>query len=150
MPNRIIIGSDHRGKHLKDIIYTSLSEWNKIETVADVGPFEEESVDYPEYARLVAQGVQDMYNFGVLVCGSGFGVAIAANRYDGVRAITCRTKHEAFAARLHNNANVVCIGADFTDINAAINIVHQFITAPFDGGERHVRRVEMIDELPKG
>jgi ribose 5-phosphate isomerase B len=145
----IVVGSDHRGFEYKEAL-SSILEKHSHQAI-DVGPYNNQiSVDYPEYASRLAAEINYWHNknhvaFGVLVCGSGIGVAMAANRVPGIRAATCRTITDAKMARLHNNANVVCIGADVTDLNMASVIVRAFIDSPFDGGKRHQRRVDQLD-----
>jgi ribose 5-phosphate isomerase B len=147
----LVLGSDHRGYQYKAHLVKALQKPGV--QIYDVGAFGDQiSVDYPEYSRRLAADVNFYQRepspaFGILVCGSGHGVAMAANRVPGIRAATCRTVEDAIAAREHNNANVVTIGADFTDLNSATRIVRAFIGAVFDGGERHCRRVDMIDQI---
>ena len=90
--------------------------------------------------------MKDDYNRGILICGSGYGVSIAANRYKGIRAVVCRTPKEAEMARRHNDANVLCLGADFTNKEESYKIVDAFLTTKFEGG-RHLRRVKKLGEL---
>lgn len=142
----IFIGSDHRGWLLKNLAITAPISFPEDWKFVDCGPVERvESYDYPESAHEVAKRVSEIEDsFGVLICGSGIGVAITANKTPGIRAATCRTVEDAFGTRSHNNANVVCIGADVTDMNSAFNIIRTFINTPFEGG-RHQRRVDMIE-----
>ena len=108
--------------------------------------YADRSCDYPDFSYYLSDGLKrGPFDFGVLVCGSGFGVNIAANRHEGIRAVTVRTKKEAVAARLHNDANVLCLGADFTSPEKATSIMEAFLTSPFDGGERHQRRIDLIE-----
>jgi ribose 5-phosphate isomerase B len=147
---KIVFGNDHRGAEYKKGLMAKVLEWGGlVEMTYNVGSDTADSVDYPTFSKAAADKINEGYNFGVLVCGSGIGIGIAANRYKGVRAATCRSVEDAVMAREHNNANVVCIGADVTDFNVACSIVRAFIETPFDGGDRHVRRVNMIDDLTK-
>jgi ribose 5-phosphate isomerase B len=141
----IAIGSDHAGFAHK----TALAEYLRAQghSVRDVGTHSPDSVDYPDFAvavgKLVAGGEADA---GVLVCGSGIGVAIAANKVSGVRAANCCTKEMAELARKHNNANVVTVGERLTSLETAREIVETFLTTEFEGG-RHEGRVSKIHAL---
>jgi ribose 5-phosphate isomerase B len=139
---RIALASDHAGFALKDHLASALAAAGH--DVADVGTDGAESVDYPRYAepaaRLVAGGEADM---GVLVCGSGNGVAIVANKVAGVRAVNAHDAAEAEMARRHNDANVVTLSGARLAPAEADAIVTTFLATPFDGG-RHARRVEQI------
>ncbi|MEN6439538.1 MAG: ribose 5-phosphate isomerase B [Syntrophobacter sp.] len=140
---KVIIGSDHAGFQLKGTIVSFLKE--KGIDVVDVGANGTESVDYPVYAYKVARAVAaGEAGQGILVCGSGIGMCMAANRVPGVRAVAC---YEPFCARMsrrHNDSNVLCLGERFTGRDLAIAIVEDWIQEPFEGG-RHQRRVDMID-----
>ena len=114
----------------------------------DFGTFSEESVDYPDYARLVAESLQKKESeYGVLICGSGMGICIPANKYKGIRAVNILTERMAEMSRRHNNANVICFGADFIDIETAKICLKKFLTTPFDTDERHSRRVNKINNI---
>ncbi|MGM0442022.1 MAG: ribose 5-phosphate isomerase B [Elusimicrobiota bacterium] len=142
---RIIIGSDHRGFKLKKELSEYLSA--KDYDITDVGPPDEESVDYPEYAREVGRKVtRGAGDFGIAICGSGVGICIAVNKVRGIRAGTAREVSDAKMMRKHNNANVLCIGADETDTGTAKEMVDEFLTTDFDGG-RHKRRVNLIKRM---
>jgi ribose 5-phosphate isomerase B len=154
---KIAIGSDHRGfKHKQHIIdlLTGRSVGFKAKYIFDVGTHSSaSSVDYPVIAHDVADAIlHDEHKLGILICGSGIGVCMAANRYRGIRAVTCREQLDAVMARKHNNANVLCIGADFTPLHDVESIVQGFLRATFEGhkegGERHMKRVELMDTLP--
>lgn len=140
----LIIASDHRGAQLQTILAKYFSEQMNMTVrvcTVNIAP-----VDYPDVSRDVASPIsQGHYDRGILICGSGLGVAIAANRYPRVRAVTCRSADDAIAARTHNDANVLCLGADFTDVNAAMRIARAFMETTFDGDERHMRRIEKIE-----
>jgi len=141
----ISIGSDHAGFTHKEVIKAALVADGH--DVRDVGTTSTESTDYPDYgvaaARLVADGTA---TFGVVVCGSGIGISIAANKVNGIRAANCVTTEMAMLARQHNNANVVAIGQRLVDEQLAVEIVRTFLSTAFEGG-RHERRVEKIHTL---
>jgi ribose 5-phosphate isomerase B len=144
---RIAIGSDHAGYPLKQHLIGVLKEWGH--DVDDLGTHSEEPVDYPIYCaavgRAVAHGVADA---GIVLGGSGQGEQIAANKVHGVRAALCNDLYTARMARLHNDANVLSIGARIVADGLADEIAHIFFTTPFEGAEpegaRHVRRIEQI------
>jgi ribose 5-phosphate isomerase B len=144
---KIAIGADHAGFELKEKIKRRLAG-EGIE-VRDEGTNSAESVDYPDFARKVAEDVaQQRVDFGVLVCGSGIGMAIAANKVPGVRAANVSTEWEAHVSREHNNANVVTLGARILDERAAHNLVETFLRTLFTGG-RHQRRVDKIADIER-
>lgn len=144
---KIALGADHAGYELKDKIKAHLQE-NGID-VHDEGTSSGESVDYPDFARLVAHDVQKgRADLGILVCGSGIGMAIAANKVAGVRAANVSTAYEAQMCREHNNANVLALGARILNSEQAVAIVDTWLSTQFAGG-RHERRVEKISELEK-
>ena len=140
---KIAIGSDHGGYELKEYLKPFLIEQGH--QLDDVGCYSRESVDYPEQARavtaLVKEGKADR---GILICGTGIGMSIAANRVPGIRAALC---HELFTAKMsrhHNDANVLCMGGRVTGPGLALEMVKLWLTTPFDGG-RHERRLCQID-----
>lgn len=138
----IAIGSDHAGVGYKKMIVQSLQE--KGLTVLDLGPYDEQSVDYPDYAHPVATSVeQGKAACGILLCGSGNGVAITANKHAGIRAALCWEVELAKLARQHNDANVLCIPARFVSLPIAQEMVVQFLATAFEGG-RHQNRVQKI------
>ncbi len=140
---RIAIANDHAGHELKELLASRVRELGH--TVLDLGPPREGSVDYPDYAhavaRVVATGEADV---GILVCGTGIGMSMAANRHGGVRAALCHDAFTAEAARRHNDANVLCLGGRTTGPGVALQILDVFLATPFDGG-RHQRRVQRIE-----
>ncbi len=139
---RIAIGADHAGFELKETIKRQL-EQQGVE-IQDQGTRSTESVDYPDYARKVGDRVaHQQADFGILVCGSGIGMAIAANKVPGVRAANVHTEYEAQMSREHNDANVLALGARVLQPAAALNIVNTWLHTQFAGG-RHQRRVEKI------
>ena len=140
---RIAAGSDHAGYEVKKAIVDMLK--GEGHEVSDVGTYSSDSVDYPDFAHAVAGSVErNEVVYGVLVCGSANGVAIAANRHEHVRAAIAWRDDVAALARQHNNANVICIPARFVTIEEAIGFVRTFLSNSFEGG-RHGRRVEKIE-----
>lgn len=139
---RITIGADHGGYALKEKIKSGVTaEW------IDVGAFNEESSNYPEFAQKVAEKVQaNEADFGILICRSGIGVSIAANRYKSIYAALCFNNAMAISARSHNNANILCIAADYISYEEAKEMIRLFLSTPFEAGGRHERRVKSIDE----
>ena len=141
---KIAIGSDHGGFNLKGKITKFLEEHGH--EVKDFGTYSTESCDYPVYAKAVAKSVASgEYEKGIIVCGSGIGVSIAANKVKGVRAALCHESHSAMLSRLHNNANVLCLGERITGESLAIDIVDVWLKSEYEGG-RHQRRIDMLDE----
>jgi ribose 5-phosphate isomerase B len=139
---RIALGADHAGYELKDKIREHLK--SRGIDVRDEGTNSGESVDYPDFARLVARDVnQGRADLGILVCGSGIGMSMTANKVPGIRAATVSTEHEAQVSREHNNANVLALGARITPADQALKIVDAWLAAVFAGG-RHQRRVDKI------
>jgi len=139
----IIIASDHAGFLMKEKVKIFLNK-SKIKSL-DLGTFSEERVDYPDYAKKLALLVRKKSSFGILICGSGIGVSIAANRFKKVRAAVCYNKLSASLARKHNNANVLCIGARLIRFKDAQKIINTFISTKFEGG-RHTKRVKKLDK----
>ena len=141
----IAIGSDHGGYKLKEDIKKYLEE-KEIE-YTDCGTFDEESVDYPEIAQAVASEVQDgNAENGIIICRSGIGMSIVANKFKGIRCAKCSDEEEARFSRMHNDANVLALGADYMDENKAIRIVRTWIATEFEGG-RHEERIQIIEEI---
>ncbi|PRY14952.1 ribose 5-phosphate isomerase B [Pontibacter ummariensis] len=142
MALKIAIGGDHAGYSYKGIIKGELQELGYL--VQDFGPDSEASVDYPDHVHPLAKAVVSKeVDFGILVCGSGNGVAITANKYQEVRAALCWQSELAKLAREHNNANVLCIPARFVTVDEAKEMVRVFLTTAFEGG-RHQTRVDKI------
>jgi ribose 5-phosphate isomerase B len=142
---KIAIGSDHAGFDLKQKIAQYLD--NQSIAIEDCGTYSLASCDYPDYAHAVATAVEnEIADFGLLVCGSGQGVAITANKHQNIRAALCWTAEIAALSREHNNANVLCLPARFVTENAALAIVDSFLKTTFAGG-RHQTRVEKITNL---
>ncbi len=146
-PVKIAIGADHAGYELKEKIRLRLAQQG--DEVHDKGTNSLESVDYPDFARLVGEEVaRKEADFGVLICGSGIGMSIAANKVPGVRAAHVTNIYEAQMAREHNNANVVTVGARVLDEWTAGQAIEKFLHTPFAGG-RHEGRVQKIMEIEK-
>ncbi len=144
----IAIGADHAGFELKEQLLDCLRADGH--DVTDVGTHSTDSVDYPEFAKAVAMRVASgSAERGVLVCGSGMGMCIAANRIAGVRAAVVRDATDAQLSREHNDANVICFGGRITPAATAIELLRTWLATPFAGG-RHVRRVAMMDQADAG
>lgn len=141
-PTFVVIGSDHAGVELKAMLADHLRT-RGIE-VLDLGPDSTASVDYPDYAKAVCAEVLARQVPGVLICGSGIGMSMAANRFPGIRAAVCALAYQAKVTRLHNDANVLCLGERITGAGAALDILDTFLDTPFEGG-RHLRRVGKIE-----
>lgn len=136
---KIAIGGDHAGFEFK----TALAHIAGA-TIKDFGTFSADSVDYPDFAHPVALAVESgEFDFGILVCGSANGVAITANKHQGIRAAICWNEELAVLARSHNNANIICIPARFISIDEAQKIITAFLSTHFEGG-RHANRVNKI------
>jgi ribose 5-phosphate isomerase B len=142
MSKKIAIGSDHAGVEYKAALITFLNELGY--TVQDFGPATADSVDYPDFAHPVASSVENKENeLGILICGSANGVAITANKHQGISAAICWLEEISALARQHNDANIVCIPARFIDLDLTKRIVRTFLTTEFEGG-RHANRVNKI------
>ena len=140
---KIAIGSDHGGFNLKGTIIKHLEAQGH--EVQDFGTYSTESCDYPVYAKAVANSVAKGENEnGILVCGSGIGVSIVANKVKGVRAALCHESHSAMLSRLHNDANVLCLGERITGESLALNIVNVWLKSEYEGG-RHQKRIDMME-----
>jgi ribose 5-phosphate isomerase B len=147
MSSRIALAADHAGLTLKAELMAELARRGV--SAQDLGPHEAASVDYPDYAvkltRALTQGEAEL---GLLICGTGIGMSIAANKVAGIRAALCRTEFEARMARAHNDANVLCLGQRVTGTGLAIEIVAAFLAQPFEGG-RHAQRVAKLGQLER-
>jgi ribose 5-phosphate isomerase B len=140
----IAIASDHAGVDLKARIVELVGEIGR--DVRDLGPADRTSVDYPDFAHAVAKAVASgEAERGILICGTGIGMSLAANRHPRVRAALCHDAFTAEMARCHNDANVLCLGARSTGPGVAEQVVRIFLDTPFEGG-RHQRRVEKIEQ----
>jgi ribose 5-phosphate isomerase B len=142
---KFYIATDHAGVDLKDYTVALLKE--KGHDVIDLGPFDKERVDYPDYAVKVCEHVlADATSQGILICGSGIGMSMAANRHSGIRAALCHDAYTATVARGHNDANVLCFGERIVGKGVAESILDAWIAGTFEGG-RHCGRVEKIEAI---
>ena len=139
--NTIIIGSDHGGFELKKQIAKYLDE--KGYKTLDLGCHTSESCDYPIIAKAVAKEVLSSGNKGILICGTGIGVSITANRFEGIRASHCTDTFTARMTRMHNDSNILCLGERITGVGLALDIVDIWLNTEFEGG-RHKTRIDMI------
>ena len=140
----LAIGCDHGGYALKQEILAHLKK-RGVE-VKDFGTYNEDSCDYPVYARAVAQAVTSgECERGILICGTGIGISIAANKVPGVRCALCGDCFSAQATREHNDANILALGARVTGPGLALKIVDTFLDTPFSNDERHIRRISLIE-----
>ena len=138
----IVVASDHRGYELKEELKEFFNNENII--TIDVGTYSKEPVDYPDYAKLgIEKILGNKNNVGIFICGSGIGMSLAANRNPKIRAALCVNERMAALARRDNDANVLCLGANFIKKKKAIKIVKIFLTTSFEGG-RHARRLKKI------
>lgn len=138
----VAIGADHAGYELKDQLKAFLQAQNI--TVNDVGTYSADATDYADYAHVVAGLVEDrQVDYGVLICGTGIGMSMAANRHAGIRAAVCPSTEHARLGRAHNDANVLCLGARLTPASLAEEILSIFVATPFEGG-RHRKRVSKL------
>ena len=141
----LVIGSDHGGLELKQILFSALEKRGM--QVTDLGTDNDDSVDYPDFVHPVASSVENgEYNFGILICGSGNGVAMTANKHKGIRAAVCWNEMLAKLARAHNDANILCLAGRFLDDELAMDIVDTFLNTGFDGG-RHINRIKKITDF---
>ena len=139
------IGSDHGGFALKEAIKKHLEERGL--EYKDFGTYSSASCDYPVYGRAVAKAVAaGECQLGILICGTGIGISITANKVPGVRAALCSDCFSAEATRQHNNANILALGARVLGEGLALKIVDTFLDTPFSNDERHIRRISMIEE----
>ena len=138
---KIFIASDHAGFRLKKNVISRLSKTKKI---IDLGPESDNSVDYPDFARNLSKKVaSNKGSFGILICGSGMGMAIAANKTKNIRAALCYSVKNTKLSRLHNNANIITLGERLIDKKKAFNLIKIFLSTKFEGG-RHLRRVRKM------
>ncbi|MCS7279655.1 MAG: ribose 5-phosphate isomerase B [Thermodesulfobacteriaceae bacterium] len=147
MKKKIVIASDHAGFNLKEKIKEFLTKENY--QIIDIGCYSCNSVDYPIYGvEAVKKVIEKEADFGILICGTGIGMSIVANRFQGIRAALCNEPFSAKMARLHNDANVLVLGGRIIGEAMAIEIVQTFFSTPFEGG-RHERRLNLIESLTK-
>jgi ribose 5-phosphate isomerase B len=142
----IAIGSDHAGFEYKGRLKKLLDEIEK--PYQDFGTMSPDSVDYPDIAHIVSKAVASGKCLqGILICGTGIGMSIVANKHKGIRAAACESSASAKLSREHNDANILCFGARITSWETATEIVKTFLSTPFNGGERHMIRIEKIHSL---
>lgn len=140
---KVAIGSDHGGFELKKTIISYLEKHEYLYT--DFGVYDGEPIDYPSIAKEVANLIADKkFERGILICGSGLGVAIAANKVKGIRAVTCNETYSAKMSRAHNDANILTLGGRVIGPDLACDIVKIWLETPFDGG-RHQKRIDMLE-----
>jgi len=145
----VIIGSDHAGLDLKEEIKRSLTEKGEY-PVTDMGTFSNEPVDYPIIAHQVAKNISEKkFRWGILICGSGIGMSIVANRYPHVRAALCSNLYGVKVSRQHNDANILVLGGRILGTDLALEMVDLFLHTQFEGG-RHQRRLEQIERTQSG
>ena len=145
---RIVVGADHRGYEMKDEIAAVLKRDGH--EVLDVGTNSDESVDYPDYARTIGEALTDgRAERGVLVCGSGVGASIAANKIRGVRAALCHDTYSARQGVEHDDMNVLCLGSRVVGPELALELVRAFLDARLSGEERYRRRLEKVAEMER-
>ena len=138
---KIFIASDHAGYNLKNSIILKFSKKQKI---IDLGPNLKTSVDYPDFAKKLSKKVNsNKGSFGILICGSGMGMTITANKTKNIRAALCYSEKNTKLSRLHNNANIITLGERLIDKNKAFNLIKIFLSTKFEGG-RHLRRVKKM------
>lgn len=144
----IVIGSDHAGLELKNKLIAYLKTKNVIGIIEDVGCYSNASCDYPNFAHALSKNLFDgPYHFGILICGTGQGMAMTANKYNHIRAGVCWSPEIAKLTREHNNANVLCLPARFLNVDDAFEIVNTFLSTKFSEEERHNRRVQKINSI---
>jgi ribose 5-phosphate isomerase B len=142
---KFYIATDHAGFHYKNEVKEYLA--SKGVEVVDLGPETADRVDYPDYARKCAEAVRaDEGSFGILICGTGIGISIAANKVEGIRAALCHDAYTAAMSRAHNNAQILCFGERVVGMGVVQSMIDAFIQTPFEGG-RHAGRVEKIGAI---
>lgn len=143
---RIVVASDHGGLALKFELVTGLRGLNV--AVTDFGADDENPTDYPDFAHQVAEGILvGRFDRGILVCGTGVGMAISANRHPGIRAVNCSDTFTARYSRMHNDSNVLCLGGRVVGFGLAWDIVNAWLSTPFSGDARHLRRISKIEGM---
>jgi ribose 5-phosphate isomerase B len=142
---RIALGCDHRGFKLKEVIIGLLEELGY--SYHDFGCYSPDPVDYPDFARKVGEAVASPdFDHGILICSSGIGMSIAANKVKGIRAALCHDTFTAQRARQHNDSNILCLGSDSLEVEPALEITKTYLRTDFEGG-RHIRRIDKIAAL---
>lgn len=143
---KVFIASDHAAFNEKQALIEKLK--NKLELI-DLGTHSCESVNYPHFAFEIVKNVQNTDHLGILLCGSGIGVSIAANRFKGIRAALCRDEEDARLCREHNNANVLCLAGRKTSVEQMVKMIEIFLATKFEAG-RHQDRINLFDQLGEG
>lgn len=139
----IYLGTDHAGFHIKEAVKDILKQNNY--NIIDLAPTSDKRVDYPDFAHKVAKAVlKDCESFGILICGTGIGISIAANKHKGIRAALCHDAYTAQMARAHNDANILAFGERVVGLGVIESIITTFLNTPFEGG-RHLNRVKKIE-----
>jgi len=142
----VAIGSDHAGFEYKEFLKKLLNEIGI--SYQDFGALSDASVDYPDIAHIVSEAVvSGKYENGILICGTGIGMSIVANKHKGIRAAVCESQKSAQLSREHNNANILCLGARILSWDIVSEIVKVFLSTPFSNGERHERRIQKIHSI---
>ena len=145
---KLVIGCDHAAVELKNQVIEHLKQRGI--AVEDVGTYTADSCDYPVYAHKLCRKIQNgEFEMGILICGTGVGMSMAANKHKGIRAACCSDTFSARLTRLHNNANVLCFGARVVGMGLAFDLVDAFVDAEFEGG-KHARRVDLITAIENG
>jgi ribose 5-phosphate isomerase B len=145
---RFYIATDHAGYNVKDFVKEYLE--SKSHEVIDLGPFSNDRVDYPDFAKKCAQKVvEDNGSFGILICGTGIGISVSANKVCGIRAALCHDSYTAAMSRAHNDANILCFGERVVGKGVIESMLDSFCDTPFEGG-RHANRVKKIDACSLG
>jgi ribose 5-phosphate isomerase B len=145
---RFYIATDHAGYNVKDFVKEYLE--SKSHEVIDLGPYSNDRVDYPDFAKKCAQKVvEDNGSFGILICGTGIGISVSANKVCGIRAALCHDSYTAAMSRAHNDANILCFGERVVGKGVIESMLDSFCDTPFEGG-RHANRVKKIDACSLG
>ena len=141
----IYIASDHAGYHYKTQIYNYLVKTRKHNNILDIGCYKQDTCDYPEFAHQIAKNITLTEGFGILVCGSGQGMSMAANKHQGIRAAVVWNEEVAKTTRKHNNVNVICLGSRFMELNTALRCVDVFLDTLSSNEQRHKMRIQKIN-----
>ena len=146
---KIVLGCDHAGFNIKDAVIAHIQ--SKGHEVVEVGTFSSDSCHYPIFAHAACEKILDgSCELGILICGTGIGMSIAANKHDGIRAACCSDVFSARLTREHNNANVLCFGERVVGLGLALDLVDAFLSAEYANGGNHLTRVAMLSEIEKG
>lgn len=146
---KIVLGCDHAGFNIKDAVIAHIQ--SKGHEVVEVGTFSSDSCHYPIFAHAACEKILDgSCDLGILICGTGIGMSIAANKHDGIRAACCSDVFSARLTREHNNANVLCFGERVVGLGLALDLVDAFLAAEYANGGNHLTRVAMLSEIEKG